>query len=145
MKALSPYLRAVLYGILALLMLTLLSVGWAILEMVVLNPAGPDSEPYRLQLHYIESLTVFYAAVAIPIIILFAWRAARRVPPGKALTTGLIVALVCVAVELGVQIAAAGVLPSPVLLTLGVALSKLLSGLLGGWLALRTVPIDGAA
>ncbi|PZO90459.1 MAG: hypothetical protein DI623_06890 [Sphingomonas sanxanigenens] len=127
MKSPSPYPRAILFGVLALVTLMIIGVMWAVIEMVALHPG-------RQQWEYVDSLTVFYAASAIPVIILYAWAAARRVTADKAIVTGLIVGALCLIVEWGTQIASTGALPSPLLLTGGMGLSKLISGLLGGWL-----------
>lgn len=123
----SPYPRAILFGVLALVTLMIIGIIWAVIEMVALHPGRPQWE-------YVDSLTIFYAASAIPVIILFAWMAARRVAVDKAIVTGAIVGAVCLIVEWGMQIASTGTLPSPLLLTGAMGLSKLISGLLGGWL-----------
>ena len=122
--------RAILFGILALIVMMALGVGWAVIAMTAVNPGQPVSS-------YMAGMETFYLIAGVPVLIVFAWLAARGAPPGDRMKVALAVAATCIVIELGVQLVSTRLGDAPwasLAVSIGV---KLVAAAIGGWLASR--------
>ncbi|WP_414900462.1 hypothetical protein ACMT1E_11835 [Sphingomonas flavalba] len=132
MESPNPYPRALAHGVLAFAALLFATLVWGVVEMVLLQPG-------RTMVYYGDSVSRFYVWAGVVLIGLFARRAARHMPMRPALIAGLVVAGVSIVAEL----AAFLVMPDAgndwraASLSIG---TKLLAGLVGGWLSGRARP-----